>query len=279
MAHCTGCGLWLRESELFCGICGLKRAVGEPRDRPEPALAEPLAPLPIDTRSEARTGIGVASTHPQGLDWRGKTQGLGWRPVLDYVAPAVLWVLLVLVLGAMLDGATGYVAAALGTLGIAAAIRAFFAWTGNRAFMSPWLFALAALLAFVSTVGQTTRQNDTTATRAAQRGASTSTTTVTPAARAKQLGTPGSTGAVSATDEIRTCVNAFMLNIRNLPPAKRAFSLPDSRIFANVYCKEAVRAGLVGGASIRKNRRAITALQAKVVQQLLASGKIKLLPP
>ena len=39
MAHCTGCGLWLRESELFCGICGLKRAVGEPRDRPEPALA------------------------------------------------------------------------------------------------------------------------------------------------------------------------------------------------------------------------------------------------
>ena len=163
MAHCTGWGLWLRESELFCGICGLKRAVGERRDRPEPALAEPLAPLPIDARSEARTGIGVASTHTQGLDWRGKTQGLGWRPVLDYVAPAVLWVLLVFVLGAMLDGATGYVAAALGTLGIAAAIRAFFAWTGNRAFMSPWLFALGrpARLCFNSSakqLGKTTQQ-------------------------------------------------------------------------------------------------------------------------
>ena len=29
MAHCSGCGIWLRETEPFCGICGLER--GETR--------------------------------------------------------------------------------------------------------------------------------------------------------------------------------------------------------------------------------------------------------
>jgi hypothetical protein len=281
MAHCTGCGLWLRESEPFCGICGLKRAVGVAGDRPEPDLTEALAPLSTDASGESRTGIDVTPTPTQThwLDWGRNAQEMGWRPVLDYVAPAVLWALLVFVLGAMLDGITGYIGAALGTLGIAAGIRAFYAWTGNRGFMSPWLFALAALIAFLSAAGQTTRQNDTTATRAAQRGTSTSTATVTPTAQAKRLGTGGSTGDVSATDEIQTCVNAFMLNIRSLRPAQRAFSLPDSTIFANRYCQEAVRAGLFRGASTSNNRQAISALQAKVIQQLVAGGKIKLLPP
>ena len=204
MAHCTGCGLWLRESELFCGICGLKRAVGEPRDRPEPALAEPLAPLPIEARSEAGTGIGVASTHTHGtrLERQDARPGLAPCTRLRRAGRA---------LGASRVCARGNAGRrnglrrrGTGHLGHRSGDPRSLRVDGESAFMSPWLFALAALLAFVSTVGQTTRQNDTTATRAAQRGASTSTTTVSPAARAKQLGTLGSTGAVSATDEIRT---------------------------------------------------------------------------
>ena len=51
MAHCTGCGLWLRESELFCGICGLEKRRcsgknGEPREyRGYPSQTHSRSPL------------------------------------------------------------------------------------------------------------------------------------------------------------------------------------------------------------------------------------------
>ena len=196
----------------------------------------------------------------------------------------MLWVLLVLVLGAMLGRRTwAYVAAALGTLGIAAAIRCFLSrGRGIGPFMSPWLFALAALLAFCfnSRPNNSAKRHNRYQSRFNE-GASTSTTTVTPAARAKQLGTLGSTGAVSATDEIRTCVNAFMLNIRQPPTVPRERSLYLTPGFSRtVYCKEAVRAGLVGGASTgNKPPERSPRCKRKSYKQLLASGKIKLLPP
>jgi hypothetical protein len=187
----------------------------------------------------------------------------------------------------------------------------------GRPFWSPWLFVLAAVLAAGTFAGNRMRENQATDKSAVEQRIAQPGADVTPkqrciakgldqiasatpeqratipstinvrvfmaqmCARAEQDGSLKATGDIFVSDAFETefCVEAVMANVRQLPVAQRAFSMSDSRIYGERLCEEAVRRNLIRGSLVSpKRQREIAALQLQVVNELLASGKIKRLP-
>ena len=81
---------------------------------------------------------------------------LRWKRAAGYVISVALWLLSAIPLARLSDddgGGTGITVAYLAAgLAIAVVIRGIYAWRMKRPFWSPWLFVVAAVLAFGSSV-------------------------------------------------------------------------------------------------------------------------------
>ena len=151
MAHCTGCGLWLREEDRFCGVCGTVRShavAGEVRASPthrskrgvrEPSSSGGTTPSPKTVSAEPRAYENLSSR---------------WKNGLFLAAPVIVWASTVFPFASALGGGgSDLLAAVVFSLGGASLLRGGYALLRRRKFLSPWLFAIAAVFALLSTVG------------------------------------------------------------------------------------------------------------------------------
>ncbi len=208
------------------------------------------------------------------------------------------------------DIASGVAAAIVFSLAIAAAIRGIYVKVRKRPFWSPWLFVVAALLAFFSYVGQVGSEESATNNEAVARAAQAE-TSVSPhqrcvtkilqgvetappeqraripgnirsfagrfCARADIEGVLATSGDLYQSDafDAAICAEGAMTEFRRIPSAERAFTATDFRLFADRYCEQAVSRDLFQGARAGEHRKELDALQQEVLNDLLEEGKIR----
>lgn len=234
-----------------------------------------------------------------------------WILVLGYVVAVAIFVL-----GTSFEWATG-----IAGLFWASILRGIYIWIRRRrgadkAFMSPWLFVLAGLLAAVTLAGKRVADEDATSNRAVERGIVSTPDEATPADRcetkvldqadsmtaaqratipaglslsayarqfcdqAAALGALATNGDVIQTDKLllTTCVDGLMASLDALPQKERRFSATDFRTFSDRYCAEAINRDLLEGARDGRNNAELEQLQQSILADLLATGEITELP-
>lgn len=239
-----------------------------------------------------------------------------WLRVLAYVLTVALWLLFVLPAGQYAEAGvvSGIVLVALLSMAVAAVARRLYVWRVRRPFLSPWLFAIAAFVAFVSVNGMRANQNEGTDEEAVRRGVATEDQEVSPMQRCvtkaleslesatpeqravlpaglnfrsfsqRFCGDADRQGILAATGDLTheseefqaaICAEGTMIGFRQIAPSEQAFSQADFRLFADTYCGAVIERNLHEEVPSAARQKKLEAVQQEVLNELIDSGQIK----